>query len=161
MWMRWFASAGLMAAMALGAVVAPDTARASCSDRKTTGTLLGGVGGAVIGNSIARGPGGIILGGVGGALAGRAIAGSTCGHERRAEYRRHWRGYGPYPEGSQFVEGPPPPPAYFDQRGVLIQPAVYAAGGPPPPPPTCRMETLTYYDDRGALVTRPVQACAQ
>jgi osmotically inducible lipoprotein OsmB len=173
-------TAGLTAALGFSALLAPATASASCADRKTTGTVGGAVGGAVIGHAIAGGPAAIILGAAGGALAGRAIAGSTCGNERRAEYRRRHHIYGPYPGapgyGPYAEEGPPPPPAYYDQRGNLVGapppaaappppgpgPAAYASGyGPAPAGGACRTETLSYYDDRGELVQRPVQDCGQ
>ena len=51
----------------------------------TTGLIVGGVGGAVVGSSIAgRGNGtlGAIIGGVGGALGGRAIDRSMTAHKR-------------------------------------------------------------------------------
>ena len=51
----------------------------------TTGLIVGGVGGAVVGSQIAgRGNGtlGAILGGVGGALGGRAIDRSMTAHKR-------------------------------------------------------------------------------
>jgi hypothetical protein len=162
---RLMVTAGLTAALGFSIILAPATASASCADRKTTGTVGGAVGGALIGHAIAGGPAAIILGGVGGALAGRAIAGSTCGNERHAGYHHHRHGYGPYPGDPGYAEGPP---AYYDQRGNLIGgpppaagPAAYAAGYGPPPPGACRTETLSYYDDRGVLVQRPVQDCAQ
>jgi len=83
---------GLSAASLL---IAPASASASCAGRKTTGTVLGGVGGALVGNSIAHGGGGAILGGVGGAVLGHELA--RCDDRPRAEYaprshhRRHRR----------------------------------------------------------------------
>lgn len=145
----------LSVALALTAPVAlsPVVARASCEDAKTTGTILGGVGGALIGNSLARGGGGAVLGGVGGALIGRSIAGSNCRHARYAY--RSARYYGPGP-------APPPPapaPVYYDQFGnpVAFTPTAYANG----PAPICHTEMQSYYDQRGVLTHMPVRVCAR
>jgi uncharacterized protein YcfJ len=59
-------------------------ANASCQGRKDTGTLIGGVGGALLGNSISHGGGGAIIGGLGGAVVGHEIAKGGCG---RVVYR--------------------------------------------------------------------------
>ncbi len=72
---RVIVMASLVGAIGLGLMAAPTTASASCSDRKATGTILGGIGGALIGNSISHGGGGAVLGGLGGATAvGNRIA---------------------------------------------------------------------------------------
>ena len=156
----WITAASLVGLCAVSlAVSAP--AHASCRDDKTTGTILGGVGGAVIGNSISRGGGGAILGGLGGALIGRSIAGSNCRHTHYAYSDRRY--YGPPPP-----TGPAPGPAtlYYDPYGNPVTP-----GAPVAPPgatqtayatdPYCRTETRSYYDDRGALVREPVKVCAR
>jgi hypothetical protein len=80
--------AGLAAALGLLLLLAPASASASCADRKMTGTILGGVGGALIGNSISGGGGGALLGGLGGAVVGHEIAGSGCRSERSGDYYR-------------------------------------------------------------------------
>jgi hypothetical protein len=131
---KWLVLASLGAALTLPMLVAPATASASCSDRKATGTVLGGVGGALIGNSIARGGGGAILGGVGGAVVGHEVARGTCGDHRsyRTSRRRH---YG---------------------QGETATASTAAPGGA-----ACRTETQSYYDDRGALATRQVQVCGR
>lgn len=72
--------AGLAALMALPMIAGPTDASASCQGRKATGTLLGGVGGALIGNSISHGGGGAVVGGLGGAVVGHQIAKSGCSH---------------------------------------------------------------------------------
>lgn len=157
---------GLAVALALPLFAAPGAAQASCADRKLTGTVLGGVGGALIGNSISRGGGGAILGGLGGAVVGHEIAGSGCRRYRSAGY--YHRGYreGSYRGGA----GPYPAQAtrsvYYDQYGNPV--AESAPGRPPGPyayadagPAPCRTEMQAYYDDRGALIQRPVQICAR
>jgi hypothetical protein len=173
---RLIAMACLATALALPVLVTPATAQASCADRKAAGTVVGGVGGALIGNSISRGGGGAILGGLGGAVLGHEVAAGSCHRERRAAYYRDRRyrpgyggpayggpagygdpGYGPGYGG----EGPPPPPervVYYDPYGNPINqdPALtdprYAAQA-------CRTQMQDYYDNRGALVQRPIQVC--
>lgn len=149
---RYILAAGLAGALALPLLAAPATANASCSDRKVTGTVLGGVGGALIGGALGHGTGALI-GGLGGAVVGHEVAASGC---------RRSRGY--YRTGSYYPAPPPPPSAravYYDQYGrpVPIGPA-YATqasyGGP-----MCRTETRSYYDNRGALVQNPVQVCTR
>lgn len=89
---RWISTTGLAALIALPLLTAPAAALASCHGRVQTGTVVGGVGGALIGNSIAHGGGGAIIGGVGGAVLGHEIAKGGCGDERRVAYHhRHWR----------------------------------------------------------------------
>ena len=148
--------ASLAAVLALPLAAAPTTASASCAGRKMTGTVLGGLGGALIGNSIARGGGGAIVGGVGGAVLGHEIARSGCGHERRMAY------YGP--RDRQPAERGPARYVYYDDRGQTVaapgsgaSDLAYRRSGPGP----CRTETRSYYDSRGALVQSPVQVCDQ
>jgi hypothetical protein len=151
----------LLSTACLGAaLLAPSLAHASCEGRKMTGTVLGGVGGALIGNSIAGGGGGAILGGLGGAVLGHEIAKSGCGGGRReAYYGRPYRGEAPPPRAVRYV--------YYDQRGEPV-----ADGSVPPPQPipaaygrpqapACRTEMKPYYDSRGALAQAPVQVCAR
>ena len=51
------AMTALAAAFALPMVVGSTDANASCQGRKNTGTLIGGVGGALLGNAISHGGG--------------------------------------------------------------------------------------------------------
>ena len=177
---RWIIASSLAGALALPLLIAPATASASCHDRQVTGTVVGGVGGALIGNSIARGGGGAILGGLGGAVIGHEVARSSCGRERyryrRAEYRRAYqpypRGYegyqgAAYPNDGPYAQAAPQHPVYYDYRGNLIDPAgAHYSPGPyasvaDPSASACRTETQSYYDDRGQLVQYPVQTCAR
>jgi hypothetical protein len=100
-----------LALTALAAVVAlaATDASASCQGRKDTGTVLGGVGGALVGNSISKGGGGAIIGGLGGAVLGHQIAKGGCGASRHAYYRR---GHSRY--ASNYAA---PRKVYYDQRG--------------------------------------------
>ena len=150
---------GVAGALAICALTAPTTASASCADRRVTGTVLGGIGGALIGNSISRGGGGAVIGGLGGALAGNAIAGSGCrGYYRSGYYDRRYRSYGyAEPRRARYV--------YYDRYGNRAP----ISGEAPYPQPGygyagsagCRTEAQSYYDDRGALVQRQVQVCAR
>jgi uncharacterized protein YcfJ len=81
------AIAALAATISLPLIVGPTEADASCQGRKDTGTILGGVGGALIGNSVSRGGGGAVIGGLGGAVLGHEIAKSGCRGSRHAYYR--------------------------------------------------------------------------
>jgi hypothetical protein len=104
-----FALTALAALVALPLVAGPTDASASCQGRKDTGTVLGGVGGALVGNSISKGGGGAIIGGLGGAVLGHQIAKSGCGPSRHAYYSR---GHSRY--ASNYA---PPRKVYYDQRG--------------------------------------------
>ncbi len=160
---RLILMASLAGALALPLLAAPSTASASCADRKATGTVLGGVGGALIGNSISHGGGGAILGGLGGAVIGHQIASSGCYHERRTAY------YGSRSSASYDARPAARPVryVYYDQYGNAVAegPAPGVTTGYTPTayrysnPPACRTEMQSYYDDRGALVQRPVQIC--
>jgi hypothetical protein len=74
---RFLALTALATAIAIP-LAAPTAASASCQGRKNTGTVIGGVGGALLGNSISKGGGGAILGGLGGAVVGHEIAKDGC-----------------------------------------------------------------------------------
>lgn len=149
----------LAAASVVVVTAAPGAASAACGDRKAVGTVVGGLGGALIGNSISDGGGGAIIGGLGGAFLGHEVAKSGCRSSYRSasappRYRTSRA------RARSFAAAPAPRPVryvYYDQYGQPISagPApttVAYAGG-------CRTETRSYYDDRGLLVQRPVQVC--
>jgi hypothetical protein len=149
----------LAAASALAVTAAPGAASAACSDRKAVGTVVGGVGGALLGNSISKGGGGAVIGGLGGAFLGHEVAKSGCRSSYRTSsaptrYRSSSR------TRSYAAAEPAPPPVryvYYDQYGQPV------SGGPAPTAVAysgaCRTEMRGYYDDRGRLVQRPVQVC--
>jgi uncharacterized protein YcfJ len=86
--MRKTLSATALAVLIAAPLLASATdADASCRGRKDTGTALGAIGGALIGNSVSRGGGGAVVGGLGGAVIGHEIAKGGCGHART--YYRH------------------------------------------------------------------------
>ena len=155
------------AAFGLAVLSAPNIAAASCSDRKATGTVIGGIGGALIGNSISGGGGGAILGGIGGAVAGHAIPGSGCGHYRHdAYYYERAPGYHHSTRNSGYTTSGyarPTQTVYYDSRGNPI-----SSGGYTGPAYTsadyrrtsnCGVVNSSYYDSRGNLVTQPVSNC--
>ena len=140
----------LLAGFAVAAF-APSLASAqeSCQQRRgeseAVGTVLGAVGGALLGNAVSSHggkPGGTIIGGVGGAVVGNRIAasGTHCGENQYGYYDgggrwvpRSYTAYGYYgPDGQWVAQAPdgydasataydaPPPPAAYDR-------------GPPPP----------------------------
>ena len=72
----------------IGALIAPGLA--SANGCVTGSTVAGGVGGAVIGNSLARGGAGAVLGGLGGAVIGNSVARQNCGPKKVAAVSCHW-----------------------------------------------------------------------
>ncbi len=88
---RLIISTSVGAVLGFALLATPFTASASCSDRKVTGTVIGGVGGALVGNSISHGGGGAILGGLGGAVLGHHIGSNGCGDNGHRRYSRHYR----------------------------------------------------------------------
>ncbi len=102
----------MAALISLPLIAGPTTADASCQSRKTTGTVLGGLGGALVGNSISRGGGGAIVGGLGGAVLGHEIARSGCGPSRHA-YSRSGR----YASAQNYG---PSRKVYYDQYGNSV-----------------------------------------
>ena len=106
---------GLVGLIGLPLLAAPSLASASCAGRKETGTVVGGVSGAVVGDALTHSAGGLLLGGLGGAVVGHQIGKSGCARvaPRAAAYHP--------------VERPTSAPAchyqnqsYYDSRGVLV-----------------------------------------
>jgi uncharacterized protein YcfJ len=97
------ASVVAMAAPAVTLTVVPTDASASARGCRNTGTVVGGVTGAVVGSNLAHGggrTGGAILGGLVGAVAGHEIAKQNCSEDTRTyraacrnetRYRNHRR----------------------------------------------------------------------
>ena len=90
---------------------ASDADAASCRSRKTTGTIVGGVGGALVGHAITGNTGGTILGGLGGGLLGRQVGKSGC---KRVVYRtaQQTRHVAPQSQAVRKV--------YYDQYGNVV-----------------------------------------
>lgn len=140
-----------LAGAALTGAALPTPAAASCSGQKATGTIIGGVGGALLGNSISRGGGGAILGGLGGAVAGHAIAASGCRHYYRHSYYR------------------PAYHRYYERRGYRYGRRDYAYRASEPGSAGyagetyggCPLVNRSYYDDRGNLISQAVPSCGR
>ncbi len=100
--------------------LAPTEASASCSGRKNTGTVLGGIGGALVGSSVSRGStGGAIIGGLGGAVVGHQIAKSGCA--------RTVTRYRTVPARTAQAQPQPARRVYYDQYGNPVGQAVQTA----------------------------------
>jgi hypothetical protein len=184
---RAFVFSSVGAAAALAMFTAPSAANAACGDRKAVGTIVGGVGGALLGNSIRKGGTGAVIGGLGGAVLGHEVArrGGGCTTYRSSSYNSG-RSYSrtPVRTRTRYItrEAPPQPVryVYYDQYGQPISsgPAPgYAsnAGYSTTMAPTmaayrptttgygsvgaCRTEYRSFYDERGTLVQRPMQVC--
>ena len=111
---KTFTLAALAAVIAAPLILGASEASASCQDRKTTGTLLGGVGGALLGNSISHGGGGAVIGGLGGAVVGHEIGKSGCNSHRtyyRSSRTRYAAAPAPAPERRAVRK------VYYDQYG--------------------------------------------
>jgi uncharacterized protein YcfJ len=115
---KTFAFTALAALIALPMIAGPTDASASCHSRKTTGTVLGGVGGALVGNSISHGGGGAVLGGLGGAVLGHEIGRSGC-KSQRAYYRSSHTRY------AAARDSRPVRKVYYDQHGNAINSTYY------------------------------------
>ena len=109
--------AAATALIALPLLSSATSADASCRGRKDTGTALGAIGGALIGNSVSRGGGGAVVGGLGGAVIGHQIAKGGCGPSRHAYYRR---GHERYAYANR-----PTSSVYYDQRGNPVTTTPY------------------------------------
>lgn len=112
--------AGLAAAALIPAVAsAQDDCQRARSNNEAVGTLLGAVGGALLGNAVSGHggkPGGTIIGGIGGAVVGNRIAasGTHCGENAYGYYDtngnwvpRTYTAYGYYgPDGRWVAQSP-------------------------------------------------------
>jgi hypothetical protein len=156
---RILIAGALAAALALPMMAAPTAANASCSGRKLTGTVIGGVGGALIGNSISRGGAGAVVGGLGGAYLGHEIAAHGCGRARASAdgyYHTSSRGRGDTVQPERQV--------YYDRYGAPMGRGAASenlASTSDPYDRGCRTEMRDYYDNRGALVQSPVRVCTR
>jgi uncharacterized protein YcfJ len=108
-------------------VMAPSfaSARDYCAEaahnRRVTGTVVGGIGGALIGQAISHNTAGTVLGGVGGAVVGNQIARTSCDHHYAYHAHASQRyddqraaAYGA-PAGCRYESRP-----YYDERGQMV-----------------------------------------
>jgi uncharacterized protein YcfJ len=115
--------ASLAVACATPMLAAPDSASAaSCRDRKVTGTVIGGVGGALLGGAVTHGAAGPIVGGLGGAVVGHEIGRNGCYQPRPTAYHQRSRTYRSPSRYSSSSSAAPRPVryVYYDQYGQPI-----------------------------------------
>ena len=115
---KTLSTAALAALLAAPLLLGASDADASCRGRKNTGTALGAIGGALIGNSVSRGGGGAVIGGLGGAVLGHEIAKGGCGHAR-TYYRRGHSRYAA--ERSPAYTPARAPTVYYDRHGNPVR----------------------------------------
>lgn len=101
-------------------------ARTYCGEaghnRRVTGTVLGAVGGALIGNAVAP-RGGALIGGLGGAVVGNQLARTKCYNRHQASTQSSGRVYA-RPYNSEYVQSGNchvEQRSYYDDRGQLVQ----------------------------------------
>lgn len=114
---KTFAITALAALIALPLVAGPTDADASCRSRKNTGTVIGGVGGALLGNSISHGGAGAVVGGLGGAVIGHEIARSGC-NRSQTSYRSSRGRYASQPAPARAAQR-----VYYDEYGNAVSSA--------------------------------------
>jgi uncharacterized protein YcfJ len=128
---------GLATLVALPSVA---SARGYCQqrahERKVAGTVIGAVGGALVGNAISH-RNGALIGGLGGAVIGNQVARVKCDTGRayyrsRASTRRSYAGR----RDTRY--------ASYDTR------TAYGA---------CSYENRPFYDERGQLIYAPTRIC--
>ena len=123
----------VVGAIALMAAPSFASARDHCQqrahDRKVTGTLLGGVGGAILGGAVGDTKGAVI-GGLGGAVVGNQLARTKCDTGYRTSRRTSNR--------QAYRE-----PQYRTARTNVA----------------CRYESRPFYDERGQLVYSQARVC--
>ena len=120
----------MIAGLALAVGTAPMAAEAASCPKRTTGTIVGAVGGGLLGTAIAgRGDNteGALIGAAVGGLAGNQL--TKC----KRRYARSTRS--------------------ASYRRSYAQPAAYARA------PSCRYENRAYYDPYGQLVYAPSRVC--
>jgi hypothetical protein len=136
---RFLTIAGLAAAMAAPSLLpSAASAQSYCEqrahDRRVAGTLLGAVGGGLLGNAVTHGggrAGGTLIGAGLGAVVGNNLARTNCYHPH-AYYHARTRA-----------------PAYGYSSGARYEGA----------PGACHYESRPFYDAPGRLVYLPIQVC--
>lgn len=123
----------LICGLALAALTAPTlaSARTACDqrahDRKVTGTVIGAIGGALIGNAVSH-KNGAVIGGIGGAVVGNQLARTKCDTGRpRASNRATASRNSTYRQASYDqcrMESRP----YYDDRGQLTYQQIRVCG---------------------------------
>jgi uncharacterized protein YcfJ len=115
--------AGLVAALAAPSLA---QARTYCDqrahDRKVTGTVLGAVGGALLGNAVSH-RNGAVIGGLGGAVVGNQLARTKCDSYASTRHRSRSASYArqPAPTQASYDRCRYETRAFYDERGRLVQ----------------------------------------
>ena len=140
---RMLFAAGLTLAVAVSsAAEARSGCEAAAHNRKVTGTVIGALGGALLGSAVAghgsKGTGAVI-GGVGGAVVGNQLSRTHCrgGYASRRTSHRYARTH-TYRASPAYAGDP----RYAVNTGAQ-----------------CRYETRPYYNQAGQLVYAPMQVC--
>jgi uncharacterized protein YcfJ len=99
-------------------------ARSGCQarahDRRVAGTVIGGIGGAVLGNAVSHRGGGALIGGLGGAVIGNQLSRRSCdraGYYYRHHHRTRYSSSGYYTRRSNCSVRDA---SYYNDRGVLV-----------------------------------------
>lgn len=117
--------AGLVAAIAAPSLTTASaaSARTYCDqrahDRKVTGTVLGAVGGALIGNAISH-RNGALIGGLGGAVVGNQIARTKCTGYASSHYRHRPAAVRSETASTAYDRCRYENRPFYDERGRLI-----------------------------------------
>jgi len=136
---RMLFAVGVSLAVAAGSAA---QARSGCEayahNRKVTGTVVGALGGGLLGGAVAghgsKGAGALVGAGLG-AVVGNQMSRVSCDHRRYRTARYH-------PRRSPYTSG-----------------AAYAGANAVNSSASCRYVTRPYYDQAGQLVYAPLQVC--
>ena len=170
---RMLFAAGLtLAVAAASAAQARSGCAAAAHDRRVTGTVVGALGGGLLGSAVAghgsKGTGALVGAGLG-AVVGNQLSRTSCDrYAYRRSYHRYarvrtnptyGRGYGPaYGPAYGPGYGPTYAGAYGQNTSAYAPnppgyPRYAASGG------ACHYVTRPYYDQAGRLVYAPMQVC--
>ncbi len=111
---KTFKYLALAAIVALPMIAGSSDADASCRSRKLNGTVIGGVGGALLGGAVTHGSTGPIVGGLGGAVVGHEIGRNGCARQAQASHRRY-RSSASAAQPARAVRK-----VYYDQNGNVV-----------------------------------------
>jgi hypothetical protein len=131
---------GLVAAVAAPSIASAESCQSYAHDRRVTGTVLGGVGGALLGGAISHNGTGALLGGLGGAVVGNQVARVNCPDAAR------------YSSSASYHSRPHPAPKRAAAAPAYDHASYASTGG-------CHYENRPYYDERGQMVYAPTQVC--
>jgi uncharacterized protein YcfJ len=106
---------------ALATVLAlPQANAASCHSRKFNGTVIGGIGGALLGGAVTHGSTGPIVGGLAGAVVGHEVGRNGCTSRTYYRTSRTRQYYRSAPARYYAPARPAPRQVYYDQYGAPV-----------------------------------------